>query len=293
MNIDEEQQQEILRIRKANEERKYQNRKNQVAILWKIFIVLFVALLIEIVIIFMTSPRLWIYRITVLFANEHTLQTDEIIRLTGLAEKVNYNSVSLNDIENNISKEPRVKSVLVRRGNLGIIVVNITERKPAAIIANTSPPVYMDSAGYIFALPTRPHDNVPLVYGINAVKLNNWIGKIPKNVEGFTEISGCVQALNDPATHSKKLPIEKIFLENGKIYFELKSNARALLGVPDQLGIKIWALEQCLDEATRDGHNLNEIKHFDVRFPYIAYDNTGKIKYLRGTSYTFNKADGN
>ncbi len=293
MNIDDEQQQEILRIRKANEDRKYKKRQYQVSILWKIFTILFVALLIETVFLFMTSPRLWVYRIQVLFANDHTLQKDEIIRMTGLPEKVNYNSVSLSDIETNIEKEPRIKSVLVRRGNLGVIVVNVTERKPAAVIANTLPPVYIDADGYIFTLPTQPKVDIPFIYGLKSTKLNDWLGKIPADVENYSVITDCLSALNDPTTHSKKLPLKKIFLEKGKLFFELDSKALVLLGVPEQLGIKIWALDQCLTEALNNGHNLSEIEHFDVRFPYIAYDNTGKIKYLRGTSYTFRKVDGN
>jgi hypothetical protein len=292
MNIDEDQQQKIYRMRQEHEDKKYNNRKYNVSILWKIFTFLFVALVIEIILIFYKSPRLWVYRIEVLFANEHTLQKNEIIQMTGLTERVNYNSVSLSDIEANIEKEPRVKSVLVRRGNLGVIVVNITERKPAAIISNTLPPVYIDADGYIFTLPTRPKIDIPLVYGIKATDLNKWLGKIPEDVEGFSVISDCISALNDPTTHSKKIPLKKIFFDKGKIFFELKSKTLALLGVPEQLGIKIWALDQCINEARNSGHNLEEIEHFDVRFPYIAYDNTGKIKYLRGTSYTFRKVDG-
>ncbi len=293
MNIDQEQQQEILRLRKANEERKYKNRQRQVSILWKIFAGLFIVLIIEIVLIFMTSPRLWVYRITVLFANDHTINTDEIIRLTELPERVNFNSLSLSDIEENIKKEPRIKTVLVRRGNLGIIVVNVTERKPVACIANTIPPVYIDSSGYIFTLPSKPKFDLPLVYGIQSSKINEYFGQIPTCIKGYQQIADCIQALNDPITHSKKLPIKKILLEKEKIYFELESGVLALLGAPEQLGIKIWALEQCMDEAINNGYELADIKHFDVRFPYIAYDNTGKIKYLRGTSYTFRNIDGN
>ncbi len=101
------------------------------------------------------------------------LTYNQIVALTGITQNSNLFQISLKDIGQKVASNNWVESVRIQRFFPGTLVVNITERKPVAVI-NMGLLYYIDKKGEPFK-PLTSGDSLdfPVVSGISEEDINN------------------------------------------------------------------------------------------------------------------------
>jgi cell division protein FtsQ len=123
--------------------------------------VLFVALLLEVVGVALTTPRLAVREVQVLGSRQRT--PAEVARIAGLDRPMNILLARAGRAERRIAALPEVSSVDVFRVFPAELRVNIVERVPVASVMTNGGLWVMDGAGVIFRTLKQPLPGLPLL----------------------------------------------------------------------------------------------------------------------------------
>lgn len=254
---------ELIRLRQQSALRKYRRSRRYAAFLWLIAGVLLALLVVEALVVSCFSPRMWIYRVEV--GGVETLTPSQVIRLTGLREHSNFYRTSVAALAARIERHPSVARATVRRGNVGVLQIDVRERQPACRLTTGTPVLYLDESGVVFTRARPPAVPVPLLVGIPA-PVPAMVGKRLR-ARRISDALACLAALRDPSLGDAPLEPTRVSVapEDGATTLILRQGTRVLLGRPEHLPAKLWVVHQAVINAATRGQELAEIAQIDVR----------------------------
>ncbi len=105
-------------------------------------------------------------------AGLRTVTRDEVLGRLQLDERATLLSVSPVQLETRVAAHPWVKQAAVRRLPLHALSVEITERRPAAVLKTPSSTFLLDDEGVVLtALAEHEHEELPVVVGVDHKRL--------------------------------------------------------------------------------------------------------------------------
>lgn len=101
-----------------------------------------------------------------------TVTRDEVLGRLQLDERATLLSVSPGQLEMRVSAHPWVRQAVVSRLPLHALSVEITERRPAAVLKTPSSAFLLDDEGAVLAaLAEQEHEELPVVVGVDHKRL--------------------------------------------------------------------------------------------------------------------------
>ena len=101
-----------------------------------------------------------------------TVTRDDVVDRLQLDARATLLSVSPNQLEARASAHPWIKSASVSRLPLHVLSVEITERRPAAVLKTPSSDFLLDEEGVVLsALAEQDHPELPVVVGVDPKRL--------------------------------------------------------------------------------------------------------------------------
>lgn len=268
---------EVAVLRRQSAQRKYNKALSYVRFLWTFAGLLLIALLIEVVIALCFSPRFWIYRMDV--TGEESLTSAEVIRLTHLPAESNFYRTSVRELAKRISREPRVQRVAVRRQNIGVLGIEVTERQPACRLGWTTPLTYLDADGYLFTRPKPPTAPVVVVEGVNLPTPLRPGKRL--TTDHVTELLACLTALRNTPADLPALDVTRLVISpRGGVTLKLRQGTRVYLGPPEDFERKIWVVRKTVIDAQSKGYSLDKLDYIDAKIidRFASPDDNGNDK---------------
>ena len=255
---------EVARLRRKAAQRKYVKRLRYVRFLWGIAGVLLLLLAVEAVLVLTTSPRFWIYRITV--RGGETLTPSEVITLAEVPPHSNFYRLSLRQVAERITRgEPRALRVTVDRAALGVLSIVLEERRPLCRLGKEAPPRYVDGQGILFTRPEAPSPPVPVVEGITTPLPVSAFGK-GVTADAVRAVIECLTTANAHSGGEAPLEFARVTLgPTGRMTLVMTQGVTVRLGTPDHLAEKMYVLRNTIVWLSSKGYALNEIEYIDVR----------------------------
>ena len=252
----------VAHLRRQSAHRRYVRGLRYARCLWGSAGVLLLALLIEVVLALSFSPRFRIYRLEV--TGVDSLTAAEVIRLAHLSLKSNYYRISLREVAERICTEPRVQSAAVRRLNVGVLGIEVTERNPVCRLGQTLPLTYLDADGYLFTRPSPPSAPVPVVEGISVAR-GSQPGKrlATDHVDGVLD---CLAAMRGNTADGPPLHVARLVVSPpGDTTLVLNEGPKVFLGRPEDFTRKIWVVRNTIRTAQEKGYPLPTLEYIDAK----------------------------
>jgi cell division protein FtsQ len=153
------------------------------------------------------------------------LDSVEIMERAGLAEGMKLSAVDLEGVEQRIASHPFIERAAVYHGDHGTLVVEVTERAPAAMTFVGGAPLYLDSQGVV--LPYRfsaATFDLPVIWGILGKVSDTAAAEVREGEKGRAgvdslrsiEALGVVRALRDYDEALYRQISEIVRQENGE-----------------------------------------------------------------------------
>jgi cell division septal protein FtsQ len=255
----------LARLLRERALRKRRDHKRWVRFLWKMVVILIVVLVVEVLYSSAASPRFWIYRIEV--RGLDSLTEGEILRFAAVKDGTSYFRVRCKDIERNIRNgDPRVANVVVKRGDIGVLLIDVTERAPLCRVGETTPPLYLDSTRFLFTRPIPPRRPVPVITGIPVPD-----EKPPYHTLNSPQACATADYLTEfPEASVKGIPIRASKGEvtvDGAITLYLEQGTRIIVGKSEHLKDKAFLLQKIVDYIKDDGSTLDNALWIDTSNP--------------------------
>lgn len=213
-----------------------------------------------------SSPRFSIAHIGVRGNAHATAQA--IIRKSGIVEGENIFRFSLAEAEAAIEKIPRIRRALVQRKLPDEIYIEITERKPLALLLSREL-LCVDDEGEIFAkFDSSEKIDAPIITGGALAGLK--VGDITK-AEGVAEALEIIRIMNEMNVQ-RNIRISEINIDDPAniLMVEERSGANIILGSGDLQG-KLWRLARVAEAVNRDKRlQIANLEGLDMRFEAIV-----------------------
>lgn len=100
------------------------------------------------------------------------IRREEIINLSGLGSETNLLLVDLDKIYRRIKGNPWVKDILIRKEFPMRIIIELAERRPEARVATKNGIYLVDNQGMVLEKSDWIYDSLPLINGMDQVKIN-------------------------------------------------------------------------------------------------------------------------
>jgi hypothetical protein len=252
----------VAHLRRQSAHRKYTQRMRYVRLLWLVAFVVLGLVLAEVVVTLCVSPRFWIYRLEV--RGTDTLPAQEVIRLAAIPPQSNWCRTSLTEVAARVRQDARVAGVSVRRGAVGVLLIEVTERQAVCRIGFERPPRYLDAQGVIFWRPVAPSGGVPVVEGL----------ALPRRVRGGVRMTdartrqalACLREVRLVAEDGPTLEVTRVIVGvHDRLTLVLRSGTRIILGWPRDLRAKLWVAQKTIVQASTAGYALDQLDYIDVK----------------------------
>lgn len=255
---------ELARVRRVRMRQRHVRAVRFVRFLWGIAVLLFALLLVEAVVVILTSPRFWVYRVDAPAAD--TLTTAEIIRLAAVPPETNYYSINLGAVSKRIEAgDPRVHRAHVRKGAVGVLDIRIEERQPLVQLGHGEPPRYLDADSVLFTRPGALATPVPVVEGLPRALPTRAFGARLGGDARIRAVQSCLREMDRLFAEFGPLEIARVVLApNGRMTLVLRQGTRIMLGDPIDFYTKLYAVRGSIIDASKSGFALQQLEYIDV-----------------------------
>jgi len=107
-----------------------------------------------------------------------TVTREDVLDRLQLDARATLLSISPNQLEARVSAHPWIKSASINRLPLHVLSVEITERRPAAVLKTPSAAFLLDDEGTVLtALAEHEHEDLPVMVGVDHKRL--LLGDVP------------------------------------------------------------------------------------------------------------------
>lgn len=197
--------------------------------------------------------------------NNVYISKDKIIRIARVPVNENIFLIDPADIKERFSKTVQIKDVRIRRSLPGTVVIQVTERRPFAMVIIGSEPVIVDNEGYILAKQNLSNS----IYRSDIGKFPVIRGVSKKMLENGTRISEAERVFI-------KSTIELLskYPSMGSIQMDISDRDNIVLYIEDILKVRIGGYGDISDKIKVLGALTGSIKgkmekvaYIDVRVP--------------------------
>lgn len=179
---------------------------------------------------------------------------ESIVGLSGLKTDTHMLFVSKKDTKANIESNPYIKLNNLEKQLPGTIILNITERKEAAVFPMRDYDVIIDIEGHVLYIgPDKGNDGLIYIYGMSQMgfQLNNQIG--PASDVQAQALLELLKELNDNGMLEF---VKEMNLSNSlRMTLLLNSGITVVIGQPTDIASKISWMKDTLVSLERSGIN--------------------------------------
>lgn len=190
------------------------------------------------------------------------LSPQEVIQAAGIAPGTNILRLEEKRVKNNLKLHPLIADVTVERKLPRTVIINVTERKPVAVIPADKGFVFIDEESHIMMVrPVLGEAELPFLTGpvINKLSLQPGDKIEDKNVQEAVRLL-CLL----PAGLEGRIK-EVYAARTDQMLMYTSEGIEVRLGGTDQVEDKLRKLESILAELGRSGELWN-VSYIDVRF---------------------------
>ena len=195
-----------------------------------------------------------------------TVSDQEIKAIAGIKPKMNIYATSLEPIKKRLESHPDIRSVTITRQHPDTLVIQITEREPAAVIKTdgTQPDIPIDRDGLMLSEKKMEHAlHLPKLCGLGSVTYR------PGSRVAEPRVAGAVRFV-DALIHIQKsdfLSIKELrFTQPGSVILETATIPEIRLGA-EYSNEKVLRLVRVLEKLREQRVNAKVI---DLRFTDVA-----------------------
>lgn len=220
-----------------NRQRKKKKQKKTIVLKFIIFIFLLSAVSFFII----NNTNIFLMK-SVLVQNNHILEQEEIVELSGIILGTNIFKIKTKDIESRIKTNPYIKNVQVKRKLPDKISITIQERKEVASVFFLDHCIVLDEEGYALkTVETNPHLTIIDEFPIEDFTIGEKL-KVRKQ-KRFEDVLNVIIKMKENNLFFKKIAIEDdqiVVSIYDKLY--CKTDADTLINNMETLGEIIYNL---------------------------------------------------